>query len=136
MLHIAKLPRRKVVPINTPTVGDGPSCHPCWVLGFLLISVNLIGGNAILLCYICISLITSDVKHLFHMFMSHLHFFSSGNCVNGFSSPPNTKPLNWKQHGKPAVPFCCHGASAQFWSVCWTGISYSLSTFLFWWFSL
>lgn len=32
------------------------------------------GENAILF-YICISLTASDVEHLFHMFMSHLHFF-------------------------------------------------------------
>ena len=28
-LHIAGLPRRRVVPMSTPAVRDGPSHHPC-----------------------------------------------------------------------------------------------------------
>ena len=115
LLHIAKSPRRKVVPINTPAVRDGPSCHPWWVFKFLLISVNLIGENAILF-YICISLIASDVEHLFHMFESFA-FFLLGIVWMDSQVPLMRKLLNRKQHRKPEVQFCCHRASAHvFWS--------------------
>lgn len=116
LLHSAKLPRRKVVWISSAAARNRPPHCPCWLLEFLLISINLIGENVILLSCICISLITRDVEHLFPMFMSHLHF-SPGSCLDGFSSPPNTELLNRKQHRKPAAPLCCHGASARVFEV-------------------
>lgn len=106
-----------MVPINTLAKRDGPSHHPCQVLEFLLISVNLIGENVILLFYICTALTTSDVGHLFHMFRSRLHF-SFWELSKWVLKPPNTKLFNRKPHRKPAPGFCCHGASAGVFEVC------------------
>lgn len=49
-----------------------------------------------MLCYICISLITSDVKHLFHMFMSHLHFFFFWELCKWILKPPKHQTVKLK----------------------------------------
>lgn len=116
---------------------DGPSHHPCWVLEFLLISVNLIGENAILLFYICIPLITSDVGHLFHMFMSHLHFFL-WELSKWILKSPKQQTVKWKatQEASSAVLLPLSLSTCVLKCECWTGSSYYLLSSLFWLFSL
>lgn len=88
-------------------------------------------------CFIFEFLWLQVMSDIYFICLWDICIFSSGNCLNGFSSPPNTRLLNRKQHRKPAAWSCCHRASAHVFEVeCWTGFSYSLSSSLFWLFSL
>ena len=70
--------------------------------------------------------------NIYFMCLWVICIFSSGNCLNGFSSPANTKLLSRKQHRRQAAPLGCQGASAFVLKYdCSTSFSYSLSSSCF-----
>lgn len=64
-------------------------------------------------CFIFAFLWLQGMSNIYFICLWVICIFPPGNFLHGFSSPPNTKLLNRKQHRKPASQLCCHRASAR-----------------------